>query len=230
MLNLINVNGFLFSLLFLPCTKCISFNTERNILTIKWEHQKKKHEPNREKSYHLTCAYSKTCVREPPSRLTLNSGWCGKSCLSYKGTCHVILLAKLHDLYLYKTTTFTHQPLRSISKVALLHRFYCTTETEIRVFVVCTLQALHSWLQTRPMKTWSDCANANAQADLNLCWKYVSSETMFSDVVAPIYSGHKQSQHITKTRLFKYIENFTTIKIENFQIKNPDNFTILLKI
>ena len=31
---------------------------------------------------------------------------------------------------------------------------------------------------------------------------------------------------ITKTRLFKYIENFTTIKIENFQIKNPDIFHI----
>ena len=31
---------------------------------------------------------------------------------------------------------------------------------------------------------------------------------------------------ITKTRLFKYIENFTTINIENFQIKNPDNFHI----
>ena len=70
--------------------------------------------------------YSKTCVRQPPSRLTLNSGWCGKNCLSYKGTCHVNLLAKLHDMYLYKTTTFSHQPLRSISKVAVLHRFYCT--------------------------------------------------------------------------------------------------------
>ena len=69
--------------------------------------------------------YSKTCVREPPSRLTLNSGWCGKSCLSYKGTCHVILLAKLHNIYLYKTTTFPHQPLRSVSKVAVLNRFYC---------------------------------------------------------------------------------------------------------
>ena len=73
--------------------------------------------------------YSKTCVREPPSRLTLNSGWCGKSCLSYKGKCHVILLAKLHDMYLYKTTTFPHQPLKSISKVAVLHRFYCTCFT-----------------------------------------------------------------------------------------------------
>ena len=31
---------------------------------------------------------------------------------------------------------------------------------------------------------------------------------------------------ITKTRLFKYIENFTTIKIENFQIKNLDIFHI----
>ena len=73
--------------------------------------------------------YSKTCVREPLSRLTLNSGWCGKSCLSYKGTCHVILLvillAKLHGMYLYKTIIFPHQPLRSISKVAVLHRFYC---------------------------------------------------------------------------------------------------------
>ena len=72
-----------------------------------------------------TYMYSKTCVREPPLRLTLNSGWCGKSCLSYKGTWHVILQAKLHDMYLYKTTTFPHQPLKSISKVAVLYRFYC---------------------------------------------------------------------------------------------------------
>ena len=74
----------------------------------------------------INCGYSKTCVREPPLRLTLNSGWCGKSCLSYKGTCHVILLAKLHDMCLYKTTSFPHQPLRSISKVAVLYRFYCS--------------------------------------------------------------------------------------------------------
>ena len=33
-------------------------------------------------------------------------------------------------------------------------------------------------------------------------------------------------QLITKTSLFKYIENFTNIKIENFQIKNPDIFHI----
>ena len=31
---------------------------------------------------------------------------------------------------------------------------------------------------------------------------------------------------ITKTRLFKYIENFTTKKNENFQIKNSDIFHI----
>ena len=43
---------------------------------------------------------------------------------SYKGTGHVILLAKLHDMYLYKTTTFPHQSLRSISKVAVLYRLY----------------------------------------------------------------------------------------------------------
>ena len=45
--------------------------------------------------------YNETCVREPPLRLTLVVGverW-----LPYKGTCHVILLAKLHDMYLYKT-------------------------------------------------------------------------------------------------------------------------------
>ena len=45
--------------------------------------------------------------------------------LSFKGTCHVILLAKLHDMYLYNTSTFPHQLLKSVSKVALLHRFQC---------------------------------------------------------------------------------------------------------
>ena len=33
-------------------------------------------------------------------------------------------------MYLYKTTTFPHQPLRSISKVAVLHRFYCIANSE----------------------------------------------------------------------------------------------------
>ena len=50
--------------------------------------------------------------------------------LSYKGTCHVILLAKLHDMYLYKTDNFFHinHYLKSVSKVALLHRFYCNQQ------------------------------------------------------------------------------------------------------
>ena len=37
--------------------------------------------------------------------------------LSYKGTCHVILLAKLHDMHLYKTATCPLQP--SLFKVCL---------------------------------------------------------------------------------------------------------------
>ena len=74
----------------------------------------------------LIGGYSKTCVRQPPLKLTLVvdvERW-----LSYKDTCHVILLAKLHDMYLYKTDNFFHinHYLKSVSKVALLHRFYCT--------------------------------------------------------------------------------------------------------
>ena len=47
--------------------------------------------------------------------------------LSYKGTCHVILLAKLHDMFLYKTDN-----LKSVSKVALLHRFHCVNYSLIK--------------------------------------------------------------------------------------------------
>ena len=73
----------------------------------------------------LKSRYSKTCVRQPPLKLTLVvdvERW-----LSYKGTCHVILLAKLHDMYLYNTDNFFHinHYLKSVSKVVLLHRFYC---------------------------------------------------------------------------------------------------------
>ena len=116
--------------------------------------------------------YCKTCVREPPSRLTLNSGWCGKSCLSYKGTCHVILLAKLHDMYLYKTTTFPHQPVRSVSKVAALHRFYCNTwwllfrcldrsmsnlKACLLCFIIITLNRNSRFLR-KQCRPWSDAA------------------------------------------------------------------------
>ena len=86
--------------------------------------------------------YSKTCVREPPLRLILVvyvERW-----LSYKGTCHVILLAKLHDMYLYKTDNFFHinHYLKSVSKVALLHRFHCNEKPFVlityaqRVFIL----------------------------------------------------------------------------------------------
>ena len=73
-----------------------------------------------------TC-YSEACVRKPHLRLTLVvdvERW-----LSYKGTCHVILLAKLHDMYLYKTDNFFHinHYLNSVSKVALLQTFQCTS-------------------------------------------------------------------------------------------------------
>ena len=61
---------------------------------------------------YTTRTYSKTCVRQPPLKLTLVvdvERW-----LSYKGTCH--LLAKLHDMYLYKTDNFfPHLPLFKVS-------------------------------------------------------------------------------------------------------------------
>ena len=61
--------------------------------------------------------------------------------LSYKGTCHVILLAKLHDMYLYKTDNFNHinHDLKSIPKVALLHRFYCTQMEVLKHMGIGTL-------------------------------------------------------------------------------------------
>ena len=61
--------------------------------------------------------------------------------LFYKGTCHVILLAKLHelaklhDMYLYKTHNLFHinHYLKSVLKVALLHRFYCIQSTNSNI-------------------------------------------------------------------------------------------------
>ena len=49
--------------------------------------------------------YSETCVKKPPLWLTLVTDV--EKWLSYKGTRHVILQAKLHDMYLYKTNTFS---------------------------------------------------------------------------------------------------------------------------
>ena len=124
----------------------------------------------------LSCkyAYSKTCVRGPLLRLTLNSGRYGKSCLSYKGTCHVILLAKLHDMYLYKTATFPHQPLRSISKVAVLHRFYCM------------LQCVLNLLLLHQAKTSLSCKYSSPYFFCSL-FPLGSSTHCFSDALAAIF-------------------------------------------
>ena len=53
---------------------------------------------------------------------------------------------------------------------------------------------------------------------------YCQAHHVFDDSVkfigqAGLKVSYVPDQLITKTRLFKYIENFTTIKIENFQIK-----------
>ena len=77
--------------------------------------------------------YSETCVRKPPLRLTLVvdvERW-----LSYKGTCHVILLAKLHDMYIYKTATFPHQP--SLFKVGLTGGSLTQVSLYIDIFLFC---------------------------------------------------------------------------------------------
>ena len=49
--------------------------------------------------------------------------------LSYEGTCHVILLAKLHDMYIYKTDTFSTSTTKvsleggSLAQLSLYHLF-----------------------------------------------------------------------------------------------------------
>ena len=112
--------------------------------------------------------------------------------LSYKGTCQVILLAKLHDMYFYKTDNFFHinHYLKSVSKVALLHRFYCNR----RLFTIC-----------RQRMSWSTCSSEQSEQYLHC--------SIYPTVC------------ITKTRLFKYIENFTTNN-ENFQMKNSGSIHI----
>ena len=50
-----------------------------------------------------------------------------------------------------------------------------------------------------------------------------SAKTQVSLHIHPVWLEFSPSLDITKTRLFKYTENFTT-KNENFQIKNSDIF------
>ena len=128
--------------------------------------------------------YSKTCVRQPPLKFTLVvdverwlsykgtchvilpaklhdmylyktenffpiNKWWGilvvdvERWLSYKGTCHVILPEKLHDMYLYKTENFfpINNYLKSVSKVALLHRFCCTVFYSLLRMNMCVLES-----------------------------------------------------------------------------------------
>ena len=83
--------------------------------------------------------------------------------LSYKRTCHVILLAKLHDMYLYKTDNFFHinHYLKSVSKVALLHRFYCTLQRKDSSYLACIdRKAFVTSNDPKQYKLWS-CQNVS---------------------------------------------------------------------
>ena len=100
--------------------------------------------------------YSETCVREPPLRLT--SVVDVERWLSYKGTCHVILLAKLHDMYLYKTATFLHEHSLfkvclkggSLTQVPLFDLFQA-----ILAFVEVTTQPLTLHFETAGRQVWT---------------------------------------------------------------------------
>ena len=54
----------------------------------------------------------------------------------------------------------------------------------------------------------------------------IDSVILFSVIMTFSAYIHTVLQSITKTRLFKYIENFTPQKTENIQIKNSDIFFI----
>ena len=69
--------------------------------------------------------------------------WLSYTC---KCTCHVILLAKLHGMYmyLYTITTFPHQLLKLVSEVAFLHRFHCIPIYSVNLLEFCSLLAIMS--------------------------------------------------------------------------------------
>ena len=121
--------------------------------------------------------YSKTCVRQPPLKLTLVvdvERW-----LSNKGTCHVISLAKLNDMYLYKTHNFFHinHYSKSVSKVALLHRFYCSynlTELVPQVstclyLFVCLYNLIVTWTKTHE-EYFYQCTSCMIELELGRKW------------------------------------------------------------
>ena len=131
--------------------------------------------------------------------------------LSYKGTCHVILLAKLHDMYLYKTDNFFHinHYLKSVSKVALLHRFYfislnmkkctfwyvCPAKTQISlhiwavwsVFIVCIKKLCIHGYPNAPSEDFDQTARMH-----RMSWIFTGCmpEGTFFNIAAHVYISY----------------------------------------
>ena len=61
---------------------------------------------------------------------------------------------------------------------------------------------------------------------MSICYLQVHHKTDRRLVNSVSHGSVTSYLNITKTRLFKYIENFTSKKTENFQIKNSDIFHI----
>ena len=139
--------------------------------------------------------YSKTCVRQPPLKLTLVvdvERW-----LSYEDTCHVILLAKLHDMYLNKTDNFFHINLyfMLVSKVALLHRFYCNAfissflcHMDCNIVHIDFRKPTYSWPEDQShMLTalvlncvFNDLIKDHKVVLIHLCWVHSSTSTFWT--------------------------------------------------
>ena len=135
-----------------------------------WRNKKKNINTFLSKKTHLIWSYdlneySKTCVRQPPLKLTLVVDV--ERQMSCKGTCHVILLAKLHDMYLYKTDNFFHinHYLKSVSKVAVLHRFYCTHNIYLHGEIRKVKKTINTFLFKTNKQT-------NKKKQTKLIWSY----------------------------------------------------------
>ena len=101
------------------------------------------------------------------------------------------------------------------------------------VFVMCIKRTLHPWLsKCIEWRFWSDCANTNAQADLNLCWAHISEGT-FCHVKAHIYiyliwfsENHKQ-QYTCCKRVYYFIRKRYIVKKQRRKVSQIR--TIILK-
>ena len=123
-------------------------------------------------------------------------------------------------IYIYNFAASSEKAFSNVRRMRRLRSFWACVKYHPSLCSIFLHSLVNNGSVSEQRRPWSDCANA--QADLGLCCPHMPDDMLSNGAAEFMYHDYP----ITKSRLFKYTENFTTNKKWKFSNKNSVIFHI----